>query len=225
MLLSILSNINYEFYNQGRPKSTNRSYSERDIMQFLKLAAGNILRTRYYEEIKRNGKSDLSLISPLLSIQEFLLGDPNEAGMRRADMSAFDLYRMPHDTHFSNVYPIGCVGTESQAIAIIESGEEYYYLKPDFKSFKFGVVKGRGINTYNLPPCATAISVEAPFDGTDKDGNMIDVDIPLDICYDASNYVLGRVIGIPDFMNKGVDNPYTIPQKNLKSRINPQQPE
>ena len=211
--------MTYEFYASGRQKSTNRSFSKRDVKQFLKLCAGGILRNRFYSALKATGEMDLSLVSPLLSIQEFTLSDPNAVGMRRADMGEFDLLRMPHSSHITNIIPLGCE-SESPSIPLVEPGEEYFYLGPKFNTYKFGVVKGRGINTYRLPPCAKSIAVETTYIDGDSD---IDPDISPDIAFEASNETLGRMIGIPDFINKGPDNPYTLPQKNLKQRIQPQQ--
>lgn len=225
MLQSVLSDLIYQIYNSGRPKSSNRNYDERDVLLFSKVSLGNVLRVRYYEGIKNGGGQDLYFLSPLLSIQEFPLNDADIMGVRRADMSAFDMYRAPHNSNIVNIYPKGC-DTVSKAISLVEPGEEYFYTDGKFSAFKFGVVKGRGINTYHLPPCVKALVVEATFDGEDKDGNPIDVDIPHDIAYDVSNQVLNRLIGIPDFMNKNVDNPYALPMKNLKQKLAPQsQPE
>lgn len=220
MLLSILSNALYTIYNSGRPKSSTRNYDEQDVLIFAKISTGNVLRVRYYDSLKSGGQ-DSYFISPLLSIQEFPLTDADIRGMRRADMSEFDLYRLPHNSNITNIYPKGC-DTEMKSISLVEAGEEYFYIGPKFIGFKFGVVKGRNIDTYHLPPCAKSLVVEATFDGKDKDGNDIDIDISLDIAYDVSNEVLSRLIGIPDFMNKAVDSPYTILQKNLKQRLAPQ---
>jgi hypothetical protein len=220
MLLSILSEVTWEFYASGRQKSTNRSFSKKDVKQFLKMCAGGILRSRFYSSLQKTGEVDLSIMSPLLSIQIFDLGEPNEVGMRSADMSDFDLFRLPNSSHIESVLPLGCAGTESKAIPIFSPGEEYFYSTPKFKSLKFGVVKGRQIKTYHLPPCVKKLSVESTY----ADGDDIDPDISLDVAFEASNETLGRMIGIPDFINKGSDNPYTLPQKNLKQRIN-QQPQ
>lgn len=222
MLLSELTETNYQFYNLGRPKTSSRTYDKKDIRQFIKLSCGNLFRFNFYNNLRMTGAADYSFINPLLSLQTFALSDPNAVGMRRADMSDFDMYRLPHSAHIQNVYPTGCEGSEGNSIPILDSGEEYFYAKPKFKSFKFGVVKGRGINTYHLRPCTKTIIVEAAFDGKNEDGSDIDVDIPLDIAYDASNEVLSRMIGIPDVIGKNIDNPYALPFKNLKPKPQPQ---
>ena len=222
MLLSTLSEVVWQFFAEGRQKSTNRTFGKADVRQMLKLASSDILRMRYFsarkEQLQTGDTMDTSFISPLLSIQNFPLSDPNEAGMRRSDMSDFDIYRMPHNVSITNVYPVGCGGEEYKSIPIVEAGEEYFYQNPQYKSFKFGVVKGRGINTYNLKPCAKSLDVEAAFDG-----EGIDVDIPMDVAFEASNEVLGKMIGMPDFPQKGSDNPYTLPQKHLQQRLNAKQ--
>jgi len=222
MLISVISEIVWQFAQEGRAKATNRTFGKADVKQMLKLACADILRMRYFDARKMQQQTgeamDTAFISPLLSIQEFDLTSPDSRGMRRADMSDFDIFRMPHNVSITNVYPVGCGGDESDPIPLVEAGEEYFYAKPKFSSFRFGVVKGRGINTYNLKPCAKKVSVEAAFDG-----EGIDVDISPDVAFEAGNEVLGKMIGIPDYVNKGADNPYTTPQKNLKTRLNQQQ--
>ena len=222
MLLSILTEVTWEFYASGRQTGTNRSFDKKDVKQFLKTCAAISLRQRFYSSLKATGEADLSVISPLLSIQEFKLGDPNQVGMRVADMSGFDLFRMPDSSHITNIYPTGCEGKEGKSINLVtRPGEEYFYANPKFDFYKFAVVKGRSLNTYHLKPCTKSIIVESTF----VDGEDVDPDIPLDVSFDAANETLGRMIGIPDFINKGTDNPYSLPQKNLRQKINPQQQE
>lgn len=222
MLLSILSEVVWQFYNDGRSKATNRTFGKADVKQMLKLAAGDILRYRYFDarklQVQTGETLDTSFTSPLLSIKNFPLSAPNEVGMRSADMSDYDIFRLPHNMSITNVYPVGCTGLEAEAIPIVEAGEEYFYSKPKFISFKFGVVKGRNINTYRLKPCAKSVDVEAAMDG-----EGLDPDISMDIAFEASNEVLGKMIGMPDFPGKSADNSYSLPQKQLKQRLNSRQ--
>lgn len=218
MLLSQLSEVTWQFFSDGRPKSTNRTFGKSDVKQFLKLAISELFRIRYYNNKKYADENDYYFIAPLLAIQKFSLPEPNELGLRRADMSAFDLYRLPHDMHITNIYPVGCSGADANSIPLVEPGEEYFYTKSKYKFFKFGVVKGRGINTYNIPPCANAIEVEAAYDSPD-----LDPDITMDVAFEAANEVLGKMLGMPDFPTKNADNSYSLPQKRLQQRINSKQ--
>jgi hypothetical protein len=223
MLLSTLSELNWQMYNSGRARATSRDFSQKDVHEFLKLAVAEVFRI-YYNASKRNKDGNgFYFISPLLSIAPFKLGEANLIGMRRADMTGFDMFRMPHDAHITNAYPIGCNnGGDYKSIDILENpGEEYFYAgNTKFSSFQFGVVKGVGINTYNLPPCVQKLDVEATFDAPG-----LDPDISRDVAFDASNLTLGKMLGMPEFMNKGIDNSYTPQQKNLKQRLSNQQPE
>jgi hypothetical protein len=45
------------------------------------------------------------------------------------------------------------------------------------------------------------------------------------VAYEAANMTLGKMIGIPEFMNTGTDNSVTHLQKNLRQRIPTQQQE
>lgn len=222
MLLSELSETVWQFYADGRQRATSRNFSQQDVRQFIKLSVAEVFRLLYYASKRNKDGNSFYFISPLLSIQPFSLSDPNEIGMRRADMINFDLFRMPHDAHIPNAYPVGCNDNgDFKSISLVEAGEEYFYAGNDkFKSFKFGVVKGRGINTYNLPPCVKGLDVEATFDSSD-----LDPDISLDVAYESANMTLGKMIGIPEFMNTGTDNSVSHLQKNLRQRLSTQQPE
>jgi len=222
MLLSELSETTWQFAAAGRQRATTRSFSEKDVNQFIKLSVSEVFRLLYFASKRNKEGNAFYFISPLLSIQSFPLSDTNLIGKRTADMSAFDLFRMPHDAHIVSMYPVGCNdGGDYKSISLVEAGEEYFYAgNPKFKSFKFGVVKGRAIDTYNLPPCVTGLDVESTFDAPD-----LDPDISLDVAYEAANMTLGKMLGIPDFINTGTDNSVTHLQKNLKQRLSNQQTE
>jgi len=220
MLLSILSETVWQTYVSGRQRATSRNFAEKDVNQLLKLSVAEVLRLLYFASKRNKDGNAFYFISPLLSIQKFELTDPNLIGMRRADMSEFDLFRMPHDAHIVSAYPVGCNdGGDYKSISLVEAGEEYFYAgNPKFKSFKFARVRGRGLDTYHLPPCVTGLDVESTFDAPD-----LDPDISLDVAYEAANMTLGKMLGIPDFINTGTDNSVSHLQKNLKQRLaNPQ---
>lgn len=222
MLLSTLSELNWQLYNDGRARATTRSFSQQDVNQFLKISVAEVMRILYFASKRNKDGNAFYFISPLLSIVPFKLTDANLIGKRRADMTGYDLFRMPHDAHIVSMYPVGCNdGDDYKSISLVEAGEEYFYAgNPKFSSFKFGVVKGVGVDTYNLPPCVTGLDVEATFDAP-----TLDPDISRDVAFDASNMTLGKLIGIPEFTGKGTDNSYTPQQKNLKQRLQNQQQE
>lgn len=222
MLLSQLEEINWQVYNDGRAKATNRSFDRRDIREFLIMAINEIWRVLYFSSKRNKDGTPFYFVSPTLSIQTFKLSPPNLIGMRRADMSEFDLLRMPHDMHFVSLYPVGCNdGGDYKSISLVDPSEEYFYAgNPTFKSFRFARVMGRGLNTYNLPPCVKSLDVESTFKSAE-----IDPDISNDVAYDASNMVLGRFIGIPEFENTQSDNSLTPAKKILRQRIPNQQPQ
>lgn len=222
MLLSTLSETVWQIYAEGRQRATTRNFSQKDVQQYVKLAVSEVFRILYYTSKRNKDGNAFYFISPLLSIQPFALSDPNLIGMRKADMTGFDMFRIPHDAHIVSMYPRGCNdGGDYKSISLVEAGEEYFYAgNAKFKSFKFGVVKGTAIDTYNLPPCVEKLDVEASFDAPE-----LDPDISMDVAFDASSLVLGKMIGIPEFTNKGTDNSYSMPQRNLRQRLSVQQPE
>ena len=222
MVLSEVSETVWQVYLNGRARATSRNFAQKDVQQMVKLAVAEVFRLLYFASKRNKDGNAFYFISPLLSIQNFSLTDPNLIGKRTANMSGFDLFRMPHDAHIVNMYPVGCNdGGDYKSISLVEAGEEYFYAgNPKYKSFKFGVVKGQAIDTYNLPPCVKGLDIESSFDSPD-----LDPDISLDVAYEASNMTLGKMIGIPEFMNTGTDNSVTHLQKNLHQRLSTQQPE
>lgn len=219
MTLKQLSEIAYRMYNEGRVKATNQNFKQADITQMCTVAAANIFRQLYYSNKKLKEGEEYYFYSPLLSVNRFDLTDANIQGMRRASMKGFDLYRLPKNAHFTNVYPVGtgCKGNENMEVTQVSPGEENFYLSPEFTFFMFYVVKGVGINTYHLPPCITSVDVETTY-------NSDEADISMDVAFDAIQQVLGTTLRIPGFYNKTQDNPYQSPQlAQLRRAV--QQPE
>src|SRR6185312_5631385 len=216
MTIKHLSEVVWKFSNAGRPKVTAQTVDKASVTQMVMLALGNILRQRYIEskKLSEEGKADYSAISPILGTIEFSLSDPNTAGMRRADMSAYDLYRLPNDAHITNAYPIcgDCGSLEVGKISLVEPGEERFYQTPEFNFFLFAVVKGRGINFYNLPHCVNAVGIETTY-------NSAEVDVSFEVGEEIANHILGVILRIPAFSNKVIDNPYSPPQFDLRKQL------
>jgi len=221
MIIKQLSEVVWKVANAGRPKVTAQTVDKASITQMVMLSLGNILRARYYESKKLNeyGKPDYSAISPILGTIEFTLSDPNTAGMMRADMSKYDLYRLPNDAHIINIYPIGgaCGSNEIGKISLVEPGEERFYQTSEFAFFMFGVVKGRGINLYHLPLCVDSVGIETTY-------NSDQVDVSFEVGEEIAYHILGVLLKVPSFVNKTIDNPYSPPQQDLRKQLKQQQP-
>jgi len=221
MILKTVGEFTWRWIQDGRASATAQTLREADVIQFCKAAYGNIQRQLYYANKKLNEGDDSYFYSPALDIKRFPLSEPNAVGMRRADMSEFDLYRLPHNKHIPNIYPVGqACGTEDvgQITLLDKPGEENFFLGPDYEEFMFGVVKGRGVNTYHIPPCIKEVDIEATYDN-DK------VDVSLDIAFDVASQVLGVALRIPGYIGKDTDNPYQTPQSLQLKRALQQQPE
>jgi hypothetical protein len=216
MTIKVLSDVIREFYNRGRTNATSQTFALKDIQQMAYEAAAGIFRTRYYESKKEDeyGEPDYSFISPLLSIQRFKLGNADIRGMRRADMNT-DLFRMPKNSHFTNLYLVtdGCAGDGliNGKIPVLKNGEEYFYTGEEYSDFLFVVSKGNGLDTYHFPPCVTDIEVETTYANEDAE-------ISLEVAYDVSLQVLGVMLRVPGFTNKGVDNSFVEPLMALLKR-------
>jgi hypothetical protein len=217
MILKEVSEVVYFFYERGRALATAKTYDKEDISMFVRMGVSNKMVQNFYATKKLNEGDEYYITSALLSVQRFELSAPDSRGMRRADMSKFDVYRLPKNAHVVNAYPVGCGGTESKSITIVAVGEEYFYQKPKFDSFKFGVPKGRGINTYHLPPCAKFLDVESTFDSDF-------VDVSLDVAYEVAREVLGVMLGVPFQAGKDPENTYAEVHSQLRQRVNQQQP-
>jgi len=217
MKIKTLSEIIYKFYSEGRPKATATTFNERDIAQMVRLNFAELIRQQYYASKKMDeyNRPDYSFISPILSIKRFELPEPNDRSMRRADMGAYDLLRLPKNEHFTNVYFVGegCVNDDAGEITQVEPGEENFYINnPDLSFFKFYVVKGRGINTYNVPACIKSLDIETTYSDDE-------IDIDMAMGYEIASAMLGLMLKIKQVPLKILDNNYAPQPTELKHRL------
>jgi len=198
MRLIELSETVWKIFQSGRAKVEKQTFHQADVQQMLKMSVANSFREMYYASKKENryNEPDYFFSSPLLDVKRFPLPEANIVGMRRADMAEFDLYRLPRNSHFTNVYPVagksGCGNGEVGEITQVAPGEENFYATdPDYAEFQFYVVKGRGLNTYGIPPCIEAVDVEATYESDE-------IDISLDIAFSSASVVLARLLQTND---------------------------
>ncbi len=219
MKVKQLAEVVWQVYSDGRPKSTAQRLSKGDITQMVFLSYGQIIRQHYYESKKMDeyGEADYSFTSPILDVKEFTLSEPNHIGMRRADMSEFDLLRLPKDGHVTNMYPVGdCGGDEIGSISLVKPGEEYFYTKPEMNFFKFAVIKGKGINFYNLPICVNKVGIETTY-------TSIYIDVTLDIGYEISLAVINLLWKEKQFPVRVIDNSMDANALDIKHRLQNEQ--
>lgn len=215
MQLIQLTEFIWRFYQDGRARATALTLTKADIMQYAKSALSAMMRDQYLKSKKILGEEDYYFYSQILSIQRFVLSDPDARGMRRADMKGIELYRLPKNTHFTNIYPIGdgCIGSDSTIeLTQVSPGEENFYLSGDYDGvFSFYVVKGAGINTYHLPSCITSLDIETTYNGDD-------IEVSLDEAMEVANIVLGvslKVRGYP----KSIDNSFDPSTQDFKKKL------
>ena len=195
MILKSVSELTWRFYQNGKGSVKDQTFKQLDLEQMLKLAVANEFRVQYYASRResRFGEPDYSFFSPLLTTKIFPLPEAdNMIGRRRIDMSEFDLFRFPGNMHIPNVYPVGegCGNQEVGEITQVKPAEENFYINdPDMATFQFFVPKGRGLNTYHIPPCIKELEVESTF-LTDE------TDISMDIAYTAAGNVIMEVLKI-----------------------------
>lgn len=193
MILQQISEIVWQWYNEGRQSAANQKLSQRDIEQYCIMAIGDVLRKRYYEN-KSAGNEDITdFISTSLESKEYPLSSPTMNGMRKAVVTD-NVIRLPRSQDVVNILPIAdgnCQESISESITLVQPGEENFYQGADFSGFQYAVLKGKNINTYNLPNCVKAILVERMY----LDENT---DFSTDVAFEAATFVLGTALKIKD---------------------------
>jgi hypothetical protein len=227
MKLKQVADVIWQFAEQGRQKGTAKTYDRRDITQFVFMAFGAKMRERYAGIMSRqmtvtkrpDDAIDYYYYSGDLDIKEYVLGDANLRGMRRIEIPD-DVMHLPYNMDITNVYPVGSCddGDGTMEITQVAPAEENFYLGEDFEDFLFFVVKGKGLNTYHVPPCINALEVERVY----VNENM---DVSFDMAYDIANEVLATVLRTKGVPLKILDNPYAPKPTELKRRLEEQQQE
>lgn len=203
MTLETLSEFIWKFYQDGRPKADKQRLSQADIRQLARASAASSFRQLYmFGQRPAPGRKlppppdekEYYFTSPLLSVKPFTLSEPDSQGMRRVDMGQYDLYRLPKNVHFENIYMVNgaCGGYKTNVITLVANGEEKFYLKPKFKGFVFASVVGRGLNTFNVPACVTKVLIETTYDGDD-------IDITLDVAFEVALDVIRLTMQVEEF--------------------------
>lgn len=216
MKIKTLRDVILSFYYDGRQKATAQTIDKDDVLQACLLCFADMMRNAFYKSKAADefNQPDYSFVSPILSIKRFPLGETNLVGMRRADMGEFDLLRLPKNAHFTNIYPVGtdCGGQPIGEITQVAPGEENFYLSPEFASFQFFVVKGRGLNTYHVPACIKSIDVETTYASDD-------IDISMDLAFEVAMTVLGMAIKVNGVPVKILDNNYSPQPREVKHKL------
>lgn len=218
MILTQVNELIYRMYQAGKANAKMKTLLKQDIGQMVRQAAAANFRQQYLmstilvagKKVSVSNESpDYWFYSPLLTVKRFDLTEPTINGMRRADMTGYDLYRLPRNSHFTNLYPVadGCGNQEVGEITQVSPAEENFYQSPKFNLFQFFVVKGKGLNIYHLPPCVNAIDIETTYDNED-------VDITTDIAFEVSTEVLQKIFGI----NKETGQSQLRLQEEFKNR-------
>lgn len=218
MQIKQVADILLQYEKQGRNRETDKTYSRADLAQMVRLGYNNAAVSRYWQA-KKNGINDYYFYSGLLSIQSFPLGDPDMINRRVLDMTGVEIFRMPKNDNFTNIYPVGDCGTGDSTtweITQVEPGEEKFYSSPDYEDFKFYSVKANGLDTFNIPSCVKELAVETTFDNRDDT-----VDIPMDIAFEVAFQILGWELKIKQFRTAPPsDNPYSTPSgADLRRRL------
>jgi hypothetical protein len=217
MKLKQVSDVLWQFYMEGRQKTSSQTFSKKDIQQYVTLGVGSKFYMRHYQAKKMDGEEDYYFYSSDLSLKKFKLEDANNREVRRVCVSKYDFIKLPHNKDITNVYPIGskCKGKTFE-ITQVSPGEENFYLGPEFSSYWFFVEKGDGLDVYHVPSCVEELEIERVW-VTDN------MDISLDLAYDVCNEISGFILKDRQFALKTIDNPYNPKPIELRRKLEEQQ--
>lgn len=214
MKLGTISEVIWRVYQNGRASATSQNLSPADIFQLCQMAYGDAFRKVWYET---EPDSRMDLIGGVLEIKEFELGEPSFDGSRRINIPD-DVLRLPRGADVANLFPVSnndCGGGLLITPTQVSPGEENFYKGAEFKNFHFFVQKGRGINTYNFPPCIKKVGVERIYASKD-------LDVSLDIGFTIALNVLGISLGIKTYIPTS-DNASNPNKDQLKAQLEAQQ--
>lgn len=188
MKIKQVTEVVWRTYNEGKANVTKQTFQKADIYQAVLMAFGSLMLQRFYATKKKAAGDEYYFFSGDLDTKEYELSEPKFKGLRRV-LIPDEVVRLPQNADIVNVYPVGegCGENEIGEITQVMPGEENFYIDDD--DFKFFVQKGKGINTYHIPPCVKKISVERIY-VTD------DMDISLDMAFDIAQQVWKITLGI-----------------------------
>ena len=224
MNIQTVAEVIERYFYSGRVQSSGKKLERRDFVQLAKAAWANIMRESFYAERKlnylngTNEHEELFTFSPIISTQTIPLSDGRNHVFKVADMSKYELYRLPKNVHIQNIYAVSCNNSEDiESIPQVQPAEENFYVGADFLHFKFAVLKGRALHIYHLPECVKSVDVEATFDSND-------IEVPLDFAFDIINAVLGISLKVKGFPIKSDLNPYDPEAREIKRMLEQDKP-
>ncbi len=194
MKLSSVTEVVWRWYQQGKADATTQTLKLPDIQQAVAMGYAGIMRDIFLANKKAKNENEYYFYSGDLTIKEFPLSEPNIQGMRRA-LITDEVVRLPQNADVTNVYPIGTCNGLNGEITQVQPAEENFYLSADFADFLFFVQKGKGINTYHLPPCIEKIAVERIY-------FEADMEISLDVAFDILKVVLQMIFAVKGTWDK-----------------------
>lgn len=194
MKLIQVSEVAWRWYNEGNANVAKQTFRQADIQQAVLMAYAGIMRDLFNANKRLGNQDEYYFYSGDLSQNEYDLTEATIQGMRRA-LIPEDVVRLPRNADITNVYPIGTCNGISGEVTQVRPGEENFYLAPEFKDFLFFVQKGKGINTYHLPPCVKKIAVERIY-------VALDMEISLDVAFNIMKSVISDILGVKSAWDK-----------------------
>jgi hypothetical protein len=196
MKLNNVTEVVWRWYQDGNASTKKQTLRQPDIEQAVTMGYANVMRDIFYASKKgrESGGDEYYFYSGDLTIREFDLTEADIQGMRRA-LIPDEVARLPRNADITNVYPIGTCNGLNGEITQVQPGEENFYLSADFKDFLFFVQKGRGVNTYHLPPCVKKIAVERIY-------ITADMEISIDVAFDIMKVVIQLLFGVKGTWDK-----------------------
>lgn len=128
MKLSVVSDIMYAIYYNGRPQDSGHKLDVEDFFQFALASSGAIIRGLYYEELQLSGDAS-SFVTSMVEIKQVAVVS-GKMGIRTINE---DMMLLPRNSGIFNIYPLlfenglVCGIDYANAFTRIATGSEWFY--------------------------------------------------------------------------------------------------
>lgn len=211
MKLSVVADLIYEIFYNGKPQGDGSKMDVDDFFQFAITSAGAIIRKMFYEE-DRMSQETSTFISSMVDIKQVKVVK-GRMGIKGIDES---IMIMPRNAGIFNVYPLvdNCGDKEvdySNAFFPILPGTEWYYDQ--------NRIDDLGLKAYTLRGGKPVLYCEDSIEDVALEGVFRDddFDVPESVAREIINDILSTVLkvaGFPiDMTDDGDPNVKLINQK------------
>ena len=202
-----------EMYDGGRVKSTNQTFGQRDMLEYVKLGYANVMRNLWLTLNKGKTTDEYYFFTGLLVPKEFEVSEAKSGNVRIADMSGVSVIRMPKNNHLFEVLPVGSDCAEGgDAIPMVQPAEAKFYRSGEYADITFFEPRSNKLFIYNLPACVKKVEVTSLYDDEESD-------IPADIAFDVIKSILKDIFGIKEIDRVKIDDNGSAVMRQIKQQL------